>query len=152
MKEYLIIGNNSVIYRIDSAEIWYIATSTEARNAIEIFLTNGKNIRVFATLTGVEELINKYFKYSHGDFCRVGNSLIINMNYLFSINFPNSMVGLINRRADGFIAGYSTGYSDGKSDKKTHLFSFQKNEVTLPASRDALTKLKSAFEEKNNKK
>ena len=154
MKEFLILGNSRELKHIDSADIWYISADGNYSN---IFLTNGKRIQVTMQLGDVKRTIDKYLPHYHNDFHRIGQSLIINKIYLFSINLTKKQVVLSDRRAEGYVvgysAGYAAGYSSGHSDYRSGKPSFVNLDMTsegmvLTASKDSLQGLKEEIEKK----
>ena len=145
VKEYLIIGNKIWLSHIDPTEIWYIKSDG---NYSVMYLTNGKEIRIHMNLGEVERLINIHLPYYHDDFYRIGKGLIINKTHLYSIDLSSQEVQLFNRRSDGYMTGSTAGYRDGRNDKISQLRNIHDNEVSLPASREALESLKNEIERK----
>ena len=162
MKEFLILGNSRELKHIDSADIWYISADGNYSN---IFLTNGKRIQVTMQLGDVKRTIDKYLPHYHNDFHRIGQSLIINKIYLFSINLTKQQVVLTDRRAEGYVvgysAGYAAGYSSGHSDYRSGKpslinrdmssfvnFDMSSEGMVLNASKDSLKGLKEEIEKK----
>lgn len=173
MKEYIILGNTQLTLHLEASEIWFISTvsyvSTHKKNTIGIeeqgaevssgkdkknkcknssyiFLTNGKRIKVNDSLEEIKKTIDKYFAYSHDDFRRAGQSLIINTAHLYKID--SDRVYLLNRQSDGFMTGYSAGYSDCNEGTKPVCFNTQASEVDFMVSDNAIKDLKSFIEER----
>lgn len=154
MKEFLILENSRELKHIDSSDIWYISADGNYSN---IFLTNGKKIQVTMQLGDVKKKIDKYLPHFHNDFRRIGQSLIINRIYLFSINLTKQHVVLSDRRAEGYVVGYSAGYaagyssghSDYRSGKPSYINLDMSSEgMVLTASKDSLKRLKEELEKK----
>lgn len=95
MKEFLILGNTREIYHIDSADIWYIKAEGDYS---DIFLTNSQKIRVTMQIGNVKKAIDKHLPHYHNDFQRIGQSLIINKIYLFSINLTKQQLVLSDKQ------------------------------------------------------
>ncbi|MBQ9588128.1 MAG: hypothetical protein IJR26_09765 [Bacteroidales bacterium] len=144
MKEFLILANSRELTHIESSDIWYISADG---NYSHIFLTNGNKILVTKQLGDVKKAIDTYLPHYRGDFHRIGQSLIINRIYLFSINLTEQQLVLSDRRAEGYLVGYSAGYSDCRSGKPSYinLDSTSKGKV-LNASKDSLKRLKEEIE------
>ena len=108
-------------------------------------------------LGDVKRTIDKYLPHYHNDFHRIGQSLIINKIYLFSINLTKQQVVLSDRRAEGYVlgysAGYAAGYSSGQSDYRLNKPSYLNLDMSseglvLTASKDSLKGLKEEIEKK----
>lgn len=152
MKEFLILRNSRELKHIDSSDIWYISADGDYSY---IFLTNGKKVHVTMQLGDVKRAIDRYLPRFHNDFHRVGQSLIINKIYLFSINLTKQQVVLSDKRAEGsvvgYFAGYAAGYSSGHSDyrlgKPSHInLDISSEGMVLTASKESLKVLKEELE------
>ncbi|MBR4198685.1 MAG: hypothetical protein IKQ94_07935 [Bacteroidales bacterium] len=146
MKEYLKIKYDQYLYRVEWDEIWYITTD---HNVSLFFLTNGKHFKVRMPLYKVKEEIDKYFKGTHENFRYIGQSLIVNMYHSFMIG--KKEIELVNRKADGFLVGYSAGYSDAESNNKPEAIKLKTNSVTLSIPENALIDEFPSKQEKKNK-
>ena len=149
MKEYLTIGNSKYSYIVVSSEIWYI---TSGINCSVFFLTNGKQFSVRMPLCDVKKEIDTHFKETHNVFRRIGEGLIINMDYLFKINKSEKEIELLNRRADGFMDGYSAGYNDAILGIKPVNIKLKSNTVTSTISERVVDELYDEFSSKKEKK
>lgn len=103
----------------------------------------------------VKRAIDKYLPHFHKDFHRIGQSLIINKIYLFSINLTKQQVVLSDKRIEGYVegysAGYAAGYSSGHSDCSLGKDSFAGLGIPsegkiFTAFKDSLKKLKEELE------
>jgi len=145
MKEYLIIGNSQYLYRVESSEIWYITSGSKGS---VFFLTSGKHFDVPLPLCEIKNKLDKYLKKTHKKFRRIGEGLIINMDYLFMINKSEKEIELLNRRADGFMDGYSAGYNDALSDIKPVNIKLKSNTVNPSVSERVIKELHDEFKPK----
>jgi len=154
MKEFLILRNSRELTHIESSDIWYISADG---NYSHIFLTNGNKILVTKQLGDVKKAIDTYLPHYRDDFYRIGQSLIINRIYLFSINLTKQQVVLSDRRAEGYVvgyfAGYAAGYSSGHSDYRSGKPSYMNLDMSseglvLKASKDSLKVLKEEIEKR----
>ena len=121
MKEFLILRNTRELYCIDSTDMWYIEA---IHNRSNFYLTNGYCFTLTMQLGKVAEAIDEYLPH-HNDFRRIGQSLIININYLFHINLTEQQLELYNKQ--------------------------NKNGITLKAGKESLKKLKEELEKKKGK-
>lgn len=128
--EYLIIGAENSLYRIESSDIVYIIAGGEVKkNYSRIVLANGDYFDVHMSLVKVKERIDEIFKKTKKDFRNIGSSVIINMVNLSIIS--TERVGFTNRRSDGFCTGYSAGYWDGKNNRPPKI-DLVSNEISIP--------------------
>ena len=92
--EWLKITTNSEIIRIPTDEIIFIKGDG---NYSDIFLANGKKENVISQL---HDLMDKLTTLNYSPFYRVGKSLIITRDYIFTVNPGLQRIILSNSRLE----------------------------------------------------
>jgi DNA-binding LytR/AlgR family response regulator len=117
MSQYIVISNSNELVRITSDRLVYV---TSDGNYSTLVLT-GKKEHIFTINLGtIQKLLETQLKSESQQFIRIGRSLIINYNYIYSINIGKQQLILSDRQ-------------------------FQQS-YELSASRDALKQLKTVVE------
>lgn len=117
MPKHLILSNNQLLLRITPDRIAYIASD----GSYSVLKLTGGEEHIFSfNLSAFEKLIEQQLLADAGIFIRLGRSLIINSNYIYSININKQEVALSD-----------TGFSD---------------KFILSVPKDALKALKSVLE------
>lgn len=96
MKDYLVLGNSREVFRITTDDILYVSA---VGSCSHIYFTYGGSIEVKTQLGEILELMWK-LPHTGNCFIRLDRSLVINMLYLYYINFSDEKLVLLDRNKD----------------------------------------------------
>lgn len=113
---HIVISTANDLLRVRASDLLYIQADG---NYSSLFLSGGEMKLVTLQLGIVEKILETQLLDTEYNFIRIGRSLIINLNFVFSINIPKQSLMLTDRGQGRY---------------------------TLTASRDALTRLKELIE------
>lgn len=118
MTRHLILSNSNQLIRVTSAQIAYVESDGSYSTMV---LTDGRRSVFSFNLATFERLLETQLGTESQTFMRIGKCLIVNSDYIFSINVAHQEL---------VLAGFDGG-----------------GEMTLGASREALKALKAVVEE-----
>lgn len=122
-RKYIILSNSNVLVRVEAADIAYVSSDGSYSTMV---LTDGRKHLFSFNLSSFEKQLETQLGLDSQNFIRLGKSLIVNCDYIYSINLPSHELVLSGRQlAETF---------------------------TLSASHEALKSLKSMVENKYKKR